>query len=247
MSIAISEGWLWESMYPTVRRRDRRTHGLNAPLNMTRSSYKDKSLNVLKMLKVSQLSLFGPDAPSRESKFRAPLIDLASPPPASELKAQIASSELGTFAVVKAGAYIRALHLGSSAAEVRAEVEQLFESEQLEWLDKEAERVDLAAYLAKPTRPHHWPLAPQGTNFQRRVWTMLTQIPPGARVTYTELAHALGSPNSARAVASACGRNPIAVLIPCHRVVGSDGALRGYRWGLERKRRLLEIEQGAAR
>jgi AraC family transcriptional regulator of adaptative response/methylated-DNA-[protein]-cysteine methyltransferase len=82
----------------------------------------------------------------------------------------------------------------------------------------------------------------QGTAFQARVWRALQAVPPGQTVSYAELARRLGSPKSVRAVAGACAANPLAVAIPCHRVVRSDGGLSGYRWGVERKRALLERE-----
>lgn len=86
------------------------------------------------------------------------------------------------------------------------------------------------------------PLDIIGTAFQRRVWMLLRELGWGERVSYSELARRLGRPGASRAVARACGENPLAVLVPCHRVVGADGALRGYRWGLARKQRLLERE-----
>jgi AraC family transcriptional regulator of adaptative response/methylated-DNA-[protein]-cysteine methyltransferase len=89
------------------------------------------------------------------------------------------------------------------------------------------------------------PLDIRGTAFQTRVWQALTQLAPGETVSYSELARRLDAPNSARAVARACATNGIAVLVPCHRVVASDGDLTGYKWGLDRKRRLLRKEQTA--
>jgi AraC family transcriptional regulator of adaptative response/methylated-DNA-[protein]-cysteine methyltransferase len=89
------------------------------------------------------------------------------------------------------------------------------------------------------------PLDIRGTAFQHRVWTALRAIPPAARTSYAELAARIGTPKSVRAVASACAANRIAVLIPCHRVVRGDGALSGYRWGVDRKRTLLEREAQA--
>lgn len=86
------------------------------------------------------------------------------------------------------------------------------------------------------------PLDVRGTAFQIRVWEALTRVPKGATTTYAELAQAIGRPSSARAVANACGRNPVAVAIPCHRVVRTDGSLSGYRWGIERKASLLRRE-----
>ena len=86
------------------------------------------------------------------------------------------------------------------------------------------------------------PLDIRGTAFQMRVWKLLLSVREGEAISYTELARRLGEPGAVRAVASACGRNRIAVLIPCHRVLRSDGSLGGYRWGLERKQKLLEKE-----
>lgn len=88
------------------------------------------------------------------------------------------------------------------------------------------------------------PLAPRGSDFQLRVWKLLRRIPSGRTSTYAELARELGQPTAARAVARACASNPIALLIPCHRVIRGDGDLAGYRWGLALKRRLLEVEAG---
>ena len=89
------------------------------------------------------------------------------------------------------------------------------------------------------------PLRPKGTPFQRQVWAALAAIPRGETRTYCELARALGRPRAARAVGAACGANPVAVFIPCHRAVGAGGALTGYAWGLERKAELLRLEAGA--
>jgi AraC family transcriptional regulator of adaptative response/methylated-DNA-[protein]-cysteine methyltransferase len=92
----------------------------------------------------------------------------------------------------------------------------------------------------RPWQP--MPLDPAGTPFQRRVWQELQSIPVGTTRTYGDIARRLGMPTAARAVAGACAANPISLIIPCHRVVRGDGRLGGYRWGLERKRRLLEQE-----
>ena len=87
------------------------------------------------------------------------------------------------------------------------------------------------------------PLDLRGTAFQMRVWAALREIPPGATRTYTEIAEAIGSPKAVRAVAGACAANPAAIVVPCHRVVRADGEMGGYKWGVERKRRLLATEQ----
>ncbi len=87
------------------------------------------------------------------------------------------------------------------------------------------------------------PMEPEGTEFQKSVWHKLMEIPYGETRTYSEIASEIGKPGSARAVGSACNRNPIPVIIPCHRVVGSKGKLTGYAGGLEMKKKLLEIEK----
>ncbi|HRN18932.1 MAG TPA: methylated-DNA--[protein]-cysteine S-methyltransferase [Trueperaceae bacterium] len=99
------------------------------------------------------------------------------------------------------------------------------------------------AVLEDPSTEPGLPLDLQGTSFQLRVWRALQQVAPGERVTYSELARRIGSGSAVRAVAAACGANPVAVLVPCHRVIGKDGGLRGYRWGVGRKRALLERER----
>ncbi|CAN5721666.1 hypothetical protein BH23GEM10_BH23GEM10_06330 [soil metagenome] len=86
------------------------------------------------------------------------------------------------------------------------------------------------------------PLDLRGTPFQQQVWQELRRIPAGTTASYTDVAQRIGRPRSVRAVAQACGANPLAVVVPCHRVIGRDGAMTGYRWGVERKRFLLEHE-----
>ena len=90
-------------------------------------------------------------------------------------------------------------------------------------------------------------VAPEGTEFERRVWRELVQIPFGATDTYGEIARRLGEPDAARAVGVANARNPIAIIVPCHRVIGSDGDLTGYAGGLDRKKWLLDMESGQTR
>jgi methylated-DNA-[protein]-cysteine S-methyltransferase len=104
----------------------------------------------------------------------------------------------------------------------------------------------LTAYFAGELERFELPLAPRGTAFQRRVWESLRAIPYGTTTTYAELAAALGRPSACRAVGAANGRNPLPVIVPCHRVIGAAGALTGYGGGLERKRRLLALEAAKA-
>jgi len=100
----------------------------------------------------------------------------------------------------------------------------------------------LHEYFAGKRRKFTFPLAPRGTEFQQRVWDELLRIPYGATVSYGELAARLGNPSAQRAVARANATNPIAVVVPCHRVIGADGTLTGYGGGLDKKRQLLELE-----
>ena len=102
----------------------------------------------------------------------------------------------------------------------------------------------LDAYFAGRLQRFDLPLAPEGTPFQREVWSTLRAIPYGETVSYGELARQLGRPAASRAVGAANGRNPIPIVIPCHRVVGADGSLTGFGGGLAIKRRLLELEAG---
>jgi len=105
----------------------------------------------------------------------------------------------------------------------------------------DAER-QLKAYFAGELREFDLPLAPHGTDFRRRVWAALDAIPYGSTVTYRELSEAAESPGAVRAVGGAVGANPLLVIRPCHRVIGSDGSLTGYAAGLGRKRALLALE-----
>jgi methylated-DNA-[protein]-cysteine S-methyltransferase len=105
----------------------------------------------------------------------------------------------------------------------------------------------LEEYFAGARRTFDLPLAPRGTPFQQRVWEELRGIPYGQTTSYGELARRIGQPTASRAVGAANGANPIPIIIPCHRAVGSDGSLTGYGGGVERKQRLLAMEAGQSR
>ena len=105
-------------------------------------------------------------------------------------------------------------------------------------------RAQLAEYFAGERTSFDLPLQLDGGAFQRTVWHALTEIPYGQTISYGELARRIGQPDKARAVGTANGQNPIAVIVPCHRVIGADGKLVGYGGGLDNKRRLLELESG---
>lgn len=101
----------------------------------------------------------------------------------------------------------------------------------------------IVALASGATVAHALPLDVRGTAFQQRVWQELLRIPRGVTITYAELALRIGAPTAVRAVGTACGANPVALVIPCHRIVRADGGLGGYAWGVERKARLLQQEQ----
>lgn len=111
---------------------------------------------------------------------------------------------------------------------------------------KEPEQ-QLTAYFSGKLRAFDVPLAPAGTTFQQQVWRALCDIPYGETTSYGELAQRIGNPKAVRAVGLANGSNPIAIIIPCHRVIGSDGSLIGYGGGLPIKKALLELERGQRR
>ena len=105
----------------------------------------------------------------------------------------------------------------------------------------------LDEYFAGRRKVFDLDLSPEGTEFQRRVWERLLEIPYGETISYGTLALRVGNPNASRAVGLANGRNPIAIIIPCHRVIGSNGTLTGYGGGLPTKQKLLELERGQIR
>jgi AraC family transcriptional regulator of adaptative response/methylated-DNA-[protein]-cysteine methyltransferase len=102
----------------------------------------------------------------------------------------------------------------------------------------------VASQLGEHPLAATFPIDVRATAFQQRVWKALQAIPRGETRSYSELALQLGVPKASRAVGAAIGSNPVAVVVPCHRVIGKDGSLSGYRWGVERKRKLLEAEKG---
>jgi AraC family transcriptional regulator of adaptative response/methylated-DNA-[protein]-cysteine methyltransferase len=160
----------------------------------------------------------------------------------------VRACSLGHVLVAATPRGIAAVLLGDDETELRNDLAQRFAKALL--IDA-AE--DLQPLLGKvllsidaPSRPASLPLDLRGTAFQRRVWNALLAIPPGETRSYSQIAGAIGAPGGSRAVAAACAANPVAVLVPCHRVIRGDGALAGYRWGLERKRALLARERALA-
>jgi AraC family transcriptional regulator of adaptative response/methylated-DNA-[protein]-cysteine methyltransferase len=142
---------------------------------------------------------------------------------------------------------ICAILLGDDAAALLRDLQDRFPQAQLIGADRGFEQLvaQVLALVQSPARAHELPLDLRGTAFQHRVWQALRQIPPARTVSYAQLAASLGVPRAVRAVAGAVAANPAAIAIACHRVVRSDGALGGYRWGVQRKRCLLQREAGS--
>ena len=109
------------------------------------------------------------------------------------------------------------------------------------WLEQL--ETELSDYFKRARSEFKVPLHPEGTRFQQEVWSTLREIPYGETLSYGQLAQRIQRPKAVRAVANANSQNPICILIPCHRVIGTDGSLTGYRWGLDRKQQLLTLEQ----
>jgi AraC family transcriptional regulator of adaptative response/methylated-DNA-[protein]-cysteine methyltransferase len=160
----------------------------------------------------------------------------------------IVPSALGAVIVALTERGVAHVALGDDAAALERDLRASFPGAAFERADDRVESAAsaLVRYLAGAGPWPSLPLDVRATAFQARVWEALTRLAPGATTTYGELARALGDPNATRAVARACATNPVALLIPCHRVLAKDGELRGYRWGVERKRRLLELERTAS-
>ena len=158
----------------------------------------------------------------------------------------IGETPLGPMLVAATARGVCSIAFAAAEEELVTELQAAFPLAELKQMDREmAYAVDaIVAALGESPRALALPLDVRATAFQHRVWRELQKIPRGQTRTYTEIADAIGSPQSVRAVASACGANPVAVVVPCHRVVGKDGSLSGYRWGVERKQTLLAIEGG---
>ena len=156
----------------------------------------------------------------------------------------IGESSLGAILVARSQRGVCAISLGDDADLLLRELQDRFPRAELVGGDTGFERLvaQVVGMIEQPNLGIDLPLDVRGTAFQQRVWQALGQIPPGQTASYAQIAQRIGSPTSVRAVAQACASNTLAVAIPCHRVVRSDGALSGYRWGVERKRELLSRE-----
>lgn len=156
----------------------------------------------------------------------------------------VADSELGNVLVARSANGVCSILLGDNADELTADLASRFRQSTLVPSDVTVEDdvAKVLRYIAKPSDGLHLTLDMRGTPFQLRVWEKLKAMAAGRTVSYTELAHWLSPLANPRAVASACAANPIALAVPCHCGVRSNGELAGYRWGIERKRELIRKE-----
>ena len=165
----------------------------------------------------------------------------------ADIRFAVGECSLGSILVARSELGVCAILLGDDPDALARNLQDRFPRATLIGGDAEFEQLvaQVVGFVEAPGLGLDLPLDVQGTAFQRRVWQALQEIPAGSTASYSEIAGRIGSPKAVRAVAQACAANALAVAIPCHRVVRTDGGLSGYRWGVERKRALLEREAGA--
>lgn len=165
--------------------------------------------------------------------------------PGETIRFAVAQCALGAILVAATDRGICAILIGDRPGPLVDDLQARFPRAELRGAEPDFERTvaQVIGFVEAPRIGLDLPLDVRGTAFQQRVWDALRAIPPGSTVTYAELAGRLALPGGARAVAGACAANPLAVAVPCHRVVRTGGALAGYRWGIERKQALLERER----
>lgn len=157
---------------------------------------------------------------------------------------------LGSVLLAASDQAICAILLGDDEASLLHDLQQRFPNAHLQANPArlQADLQQLQAFIERPEQPLtlSLPLHASGTAFQQQVWQQLQQVGNGATISYRELAQRIGKPTANRAVAGACAANPLAIVVPCHRVLRSDGNISGYRWGVARKRELLRREAAFA-
>jgi AraC family transcriptional regulator of adaptative response/methylated-DNA-[protein]-cysteine methyltransferase len=165
----------------------------------------------------------------------------------TQLHFGIGDTSLGLVLVAASAKGVCSILFGVRPAALARDLERRFAGAELVRDDAKlrAALATVRAFIDAPAKGLDLPLDLAGTDFQKRVWRALTKIPPGVTASYAQIARRIDAPKAFRAVAQACGANPVALAIPCHRVVRGDGALSGYRWGIERKRALLAREARA--
>ncbi|WP_025129978.1 bifunctional DNA-binding transcriptional regulator/O6-methylguanine-DNA methyltransferase Ada [Pseudomonas sp. PH1b] len=167
--------------------------------------------------------------------------------PETDIRFAVGQCSLGAILVAQSNRGVCAILLGDDANQLVEQLQDKFPRANLLGADRDFERLiaQVVGFIEAPAIGLDLPLDLRGTAFQERVWQALRSIPAGSTASYAEIAQRIGAPKAMRAVAQACAANSLAVAIPCHRVVRSDGNLSGYRWGVERKRQLLERESSS--
>jgi AraC family transcriptional regulator of adaptative response/methylated-DNA-[protein]-cysteine methyltransferase len=153
------------------------------------------------------------------------------------------ASPLGTVLIAATSKGLCSVKLGDAAGHLKDLLAEEFSAAELVEGELDELKAKILAFIEGEANLARLPLDIRGTVFQRRVWDELRRIPRGETRTYKEIARAVGAPAAVRAVGSACGANPVALVVPCHRAVRTDGGLGGYAWGLKRKKKLLALEK----
>ena len=218
--------------YATAHRRQRVREELGKSATVTQAIY-DAGFNSNGRFYATSSEVLG----MTPSQFRAGGAN-------AEIKFAIGASSLGLVLVAASDKGVCAIFFGDDPDGLARDLEQQFPRARLVGGDPAFEQLaaQVIGFVERPRLDFDLPLDIRGTAFQHRVWDALRRIPAGTTASYADIAKAIGAPKSVRAVARACATNPIAVAIPCHRVIGSNGSLTGYRGGIERKRALLAKE-----
>jgi AraC family transcriptional regulator of adaptative response/methylated-DNA-[protein]-cysteine methyltransferase len=164
---------------------------------------------------------------------------------AQTLQVALGTSPFGVVGVGRTAVGISSVRLGDAPDDVLSAIQAEFPQAEITLVERDPDLDKIVDHIIAGTSIADLSLDLRGTAFQRKVWTELRRIPRGERRSYAQIARQVGSPRAVRAVANACGANPTALAVPCHRVVRSDGALGGYRWGADRKQAILDLERSA--
>jgi AraC family transcriptional regulator of adaptative response/methylated-DNA-[protein]-cysteine methyltransferase len=218
--------------YATAQRAAKIRHGLASASTVTEAIY-DAGFNSSGRFYEKSTDLLG----MTPSQYRAGGAN-------EDIKFAVGQTSLGAILVASTNKGVAAILLGSDPEDLVRDLQDRFPKAHLIGADRDYEALvaRVVGFVEAPKMGLNLPLDVRGTAFQERVWKALQEIPPGATVSYAEIARRIGAPKSVRAVAGACAANNLAVAIPCHRVVRNDGALSGYAWGVDRKRALIERE-----
>jgi AraC family transcriptional regulator of adaptative response/methylated-DNA-[protein]-cysteine methyltransferase len=234
-----------DERWATVERRDRRADGAFYCAVRTTGVYCRPSCAGRPLRR--NVSFYETRGAARQAGFRPCKRCRPDEPVPSAIRFACGATSLGTVLVAATPKGIAAVLLGDDRETVQRDLRRRFPKRAL--IGDESGLADRVAtvvgFVEAPSARFAISLDPQGTPFQQKVWAALRAIGPGTTVSYTEIAARIGLPKASRAVAQACSANPIAVIVPCHRVVRSNGDLSGYLWGVERKRALLAREARA--